>query len=66
MTLDGLRTAKRDAILAIGRKHGVTRFRVFGSFGRGDAREDSDLDLLIDAGLHPLIREEVLREAVPL
>jgi predicted nucleotidyltransferase len=96
MTLDDLRAAKRDAILAIAAKHGVTSVRVFGSFARGDARQDSDLDLLIEAGpnrtaffpggfladleqelgrrvdiatpraLHPLIRDQVLREAVPL
>ena len=69
---------------------------MFGSFVRGEARDDSDLDLLIEAGpkttpwfpgglladledelgrridlaeessLHPLIRAQVLAEAVPL
>ena len=96
MTLEELRAAKRDAILAIAAKHGVTRIRVFGSFARGEAREDSDLDLLIEAGprrtpffpgglladledelglrvdlveecgLHHVIRDRVLSEAVPL
>jgi predicted nucleotidyltransferase len=28
----------------------VQRVRVFGSFARGDARADSDIDLLIEAG----------------
>jgi predicted nucleotidyltransferase len=94
MNVDEL--GKRDAILAIAARHGVRRVRVFGSFARGGAREDSDLDLLIDAGprtppwfpggllvdleeelgrrvdlaeestLHPLIRDRVLHEAVPL
>lgn len=50
MTLEGLREKKRTAILAIAARHGVQRVRVFGSFARGDAREDSDLDLLVDAG----------------
>jgi predicted nucleotidyltransferase len=50
MTLEGLGENKRAAILAIAAKHGVQRVRVFGSFARGDAREDSDLDLLVDAG----------------
>ena len=50
MTLDELGKNKRTAILAIAAKHGVQRVRVFGSFARGDAREDSDLDLLIEAG----------------
>jgi predicted nucleotidyltransferase len=50
MTLDELRAAKRETILAIARRHGVTRVRVFGSFARNEAREDSDLDLLVEAG----------------
>ena len=50
MTLDQLGEDKRAAILAIAAKHGVRRVRVFGSFARGEARQDSDLDLLIDAG----------------
>ena len=96
MTLEDLRKQKRDAIMSIAARHGVTGIRVFGSFARGEARPDSDLDLLIEAGpgrtpffpggliadleaelnrkieittrsaLHPLMREEVLREAVPL
>jgi len=96
MTITGLGENKRAAILAIAAKHGVQRVRVFGSFARGDAREDSDLDLPLDAGphtppwfpggllvdleeelgrrmdvaeestLHPLIRDRVLHEAIPL
>ena len=50
MTLDELGQDKRAAILAIAAKHGVRRVRVFGSFARGDANEESDLDLLIEAG----------------
>lgn len=96
MTLDELGPDKRAAILAIAARHGVRRVRVFGSFARGDAGRDSDIDLLIEAGphtppwfpggllidleeelgrkvdvaeestLHPLIRERVLHEAIPL
>ena len=96
MTLRELGADKRAAILAIAARHGVTSVRVFGSFARGEVREDSDLDLLIEAGpltppwfpggllvdledvlgrrvdvaeertLHPLIRERVLQEAIPL
>jgi predicted nucleotidyltransferase len=96
MTLDELRAAKRDVILDIARRHGVTSVRVFGSYARNEARQGSDLDLLIQAGsktspffpggflsdledelgmrvdvveepaLHPLLRDEILREAVPL
>jgi predicted nucleotidyltransferase len=50
MTLDDLRQQKRTTILAIAAKHGVTGIRVFGSFARGEARPDSDLDLLIETG----------------
>jgi predicted nucleotidyltransferase len=50
MTLDELRKEKRAAIVAVAAKHGVQRVRVFGSFARGEAREDSDLDLLIETG----------------
>ena len=39
---------ERAAILAIAARHGVQRVRVFGSFARGDAGEDSDVDLLIE------------------
>ena len=96
MTLDELRATKRDAILAIAARHGVTSIRVFGSFARGEARNDSDLDLVIEVepartpfflggfladledelgrsvnvaeecALHKLIRNQVLKEAVPL
>lgn len=31
-------------------KHGVTGLRVFGSVARGDARPDSDVDLLVEVG----------------
>jgi uncharacterized protein len=96
MKLDALGQDKLAAIRTIAARHGVTRVRVFGSFATGEAREDSDLDLLIEAGpltppwfpgglladleeelgrpvdvaeesaLDPLIRDRVLREAVPL
>lgn len=38
----------REEILAAGREHGVLAVRVFGSVARGDATDDSDLDLLVD------------------
>lgn len=50
MTLEQLRASSRDQILAVAEKHGVSRVRVFGSFACGQARDDSDLDLLIERG----------------
>ena len=38
----------RDAILAIATRHGARNVRLFGSVARGDARPDSDIDLLVD------------------
>ena len=43
-------SSKREQILELARRHGVTRIRVFGSMARGDAGPDSDVDLLIDVG----------------
>jgi predicted nucleotidyltransferase len=83
-------------ILDVAKRYGATSVRVFGSRARGDARPDSDLDLLVDVvdgtslleligmqnaltdalgikvevvtegGLHPMLRDDILREARPL
>ncbi len=96
MVSDSSLIEKRAAILDIAARHGARNVRVFGSFARGDAGPDSDVDLLIDAGpqtspwfpgglvadleellgrrvdvvepagLHHLLRDRVLAEAVPL
>ncbi|MEU6267427.1 nucleotidyltransferase family protein [Saccharopolyspora shandongensis] len=47
ITLDEVR-AHRDEIYEIAERHGVSNIRVFGSVARGEADDDSDLDLLID------------------
>lgn len=39
---------KREALLKLAAKHGASNVRVFGSVARGEATEDSDLDLLVD------------------
>ena len=41
---------RRDDITRLAAKHGATNIRVFGSVARDQAKQDSDLDLLIDAG----------------
>jgi predicted nucleotidyltransferase len=38
----------RDLILRLAASHGASNVRVFGSVARGEARADSDIDLLID------------------
>jgi uncharacterized protein len=39
---------KRNDILRIAAQHGARNLRVFGSAARGDDREQSDVDLLVD------------------
>ncbi len=40
--------AKRSDIMSIATEHGASNIRVFGSVARGEANEDSDIDLLVD------------------
>ena len=37
----------RTRVLAIAKRHGIREVRVFGSMARGDAGDDSDVDLLV-------------------
>jgi uncharacterized protein len=48
MALEELLKEKREAILCICAKHGARNARVFGSVARGEADEQSDIDLLVD------------------
>ena len=48
MGIDELLKAKREQIIAIAAKHGANNVRIFGSVARGEADEQSDIDLLID------------------
>lgn len=50
MGIEEILGAKREEILRIAAKHGVTSIRVFGSVARGEAGADSDVDFLIEAG----------------
>ncbi len=47
LTLAKLKSMKKE-IEEIAASYGVTNLRVFGSIARGDANEDSDVDLLVD------------------
>jgi predicted nucleotidyltransferase len=38
---------RREAIICITKRHGASDVRIFGSIARGDARETSDLDLIV-------------------
>jgi uncharacterized protein len=96
MSVEEILRTKRDDIQRIAARHGAGNVRLFGSVARGEARADSDVDLLIDVvstpsswfpaglvleleellgrkvevvterGLDTNLREQVLREAVPL
>ena len=48
MELDKALKHRRAEILQIAVSHGASDIRVFGSWARGEARHDSDLDLLIE------------------
>ena len=50
MGIDEILASKREEILRIASKHGVSRIRVFGSVARGEAGPDSDVDFLIEIG----------------
>jgi predicted nucleotidyltransferase len=47
VTLETLRLRKPE-ILKLAEQHGTRNIRVFGSVARGDSREDSDIDFLVD------------------
>ncbi len=46
--IDDLLTNQREAVLRLAEQHGAYNVRVFGSVARGEARSDSDIDLLVD------------------
>ena len=48
MGIEELLRTKRDEIRRIASRHGAGNVRVFGSVARGEARDDSDVDILID------------------
>jgi predicted nucleotidyltransferase len=48
MTIEQLLKEKREEILKIAAKHGARNVRVFGSVARGEADEQSDIDLVVE------------------
>ena len=47
LTLDTVRQEKREEILRLAALRGAHSLRIFGSVARGEAGENSDLDLLV-------------------
>jgi predicted nucleotidyltransferase len=48
MNIKDLLQTKREEILRTAAKHGARNIRVFGSVARGEADEESDIDLLVE------------------
>jgi uncharacterized protein len=48
LNIEDLLKSKRQEILAIAASHGARNVRVFGSVARGEARPESDLDILVE------------------
>ena len=52
MTTADLLLTHRDGILRIAERHGARNVRVFSSAARGDATDESDIDLLVSTTEH--------------
>ena len=48
MKIEELLKSKRQEILAIAARHGARNIRVFGSVARGEAKPESDVDILVE------------------
>ncbi|MCD7717121.1 MAG: nucleotidyltransferase domain-containing protein [Lachnospiraceae bacterium] len=55
----------KETISPIAKEHGIKTVSLFGSYARGNARDDSDVDLLIEKGqIHSLFQLSSFRLAV--
>jgi predicted nucleotidyltransferase len=50
MGIEEILRSKRNEILEIAKRHGADQVHIFGSVARGEARADSDVDLLVRPG----------------
>ncbi len=48
MSIDELLKQKRGDVLRIAEQHGAHNVRIFGSVARGEARPNSDVDVLVE------------------
>ena len=48
-TIEALKS-RREQVLEVAQRHGVTSVRVFGSVARGEETDASDIDLLVTTG----------------
>jgi predicted nucleotidyltransferase len=48
MNLYDLLRTRREEIIRVAAQHGARNVRIFGSVARGEARPDSDVDILVD------------------
>jgi predicted nucleotidyltransferase len=57
--IEELLRSKRQEILAIAARHGAHNVRVFGSVARGEAKPDSDVDILVEMELGTSLMDHV-------
>jgi hypothetical protein len=50
MAIDEVLQTRREEIVEIAQRYGASNVRVFGSRARGEARPDSDVDILVTVG----------------
>lgn len=48
VTLEMLRSEKREEVIRLSERHGARNIRIFGSVARGESSDASDIDLLVE------------------